>query len=621
MKRSCLLWTIVAVCFSCQQQYETPLLPVDAGMVSEGGHPVVSLTDSWVKQREQLNTQYLHSLDPDRLLHNFRVNAGIASSATPLEGWEAPWCGLRGHFTGHYLSAAARLVHTNNDTLLAQRLVYMVDALEQCQLALGDGGNLSAFPESDFTHVETYFTGVWAPYYTYNKVMQGLLHVYQYTDNKQAYRMVLRMADYVWNRMQRLDEATRKRMLVMLGANPQNEVGAMNEVLYALYDVSGDARHKELAVMFEPAWMMPSMLKHEDVLAGLHANTHIAIVNGYAKGYEATGDTRYQQATINFWDMLIHQHAYANGSSSGPRPNRTTPTALTAEHWGLPGQLAATLTGEIAESCVSHNTQKLSSALFAWTGNAQYADAYMNCFYNSVMALQSAHSGRCTYHLPLGSPRHKHWLTENDFRCCNGSSIEAYTMLNSSLYYHDAQSLWVNMYVPSVVKWSNGVSLTMKGEFPFDKQVSITIDSATDKEVAINLLIPSWCSHATIAINGKDMGAVTSMSYKQLKRKWKVGDYIEITFDYDFYAVPMPDAPNILAFFYGPLMLAFEGNQEVILQAPASEVVKKLKVMDNRCQAFTLHDADRDFQLKPLMLIENESYSVYATINPIYFDK
>ena len=117
------------------------------------------------------------------------------------------------------------------------------------------------------------------------------------------------------------------------------------------------------------------------------------------------------------------------------------------------------------------------------------------------------------------------------------------------------------------------------------------------------------------------MGAVTSMSYKQLKRKWKVGDYIEITFDYDFYAVPMPDAPNMLAFFYGPLMLAFEGNQEVILQAPASEVVKKLKVMDNRCQAFTLHDADRDFQLKPLMLIENESYSVYATINPIYFDK
>ena len=70
----------------------------------------VELASSWVKQREDLNTAFLRSLEPDRLLHNFRVNAGLSSVAKPLEGWESPGVGLRGHFVGHYLSAVSALV-------------------------------------------------------------------------------------------------------------------------------------------------------------------------------------------------------------------------------------------------------------------------------------------------------------------------------------------------------------------------------------------------------------------------------------------------------------------------------------------------------------------------------
>jgi uncharacterized protein len=137
---------------------------------------LVTLNSSWVKHREDLNTEYLKSLDPDRLLHNFRINAGLPSDAQPLEGWEAPYIGLRGHFTGHYLSAVANLVEKYRDPLLTERLNYMVEELDKCQQALGNG-YLSAFPESDFDTLETRFGGVWAPYYTYHKIMQGLLDV------------------------------------------------------------------------------------------------------------------------------------------------------------------------------------------------------------------------------------------------------------------------------------------------------------------------------------------------------------------------------------------------------------------------------------------------------------
>ena len=597
---------------SCQQpqSIHTPHpFPLDA----------VTLTDSWVKEREALNTAYLHSLDADRLVHNFKVNAGLPSDAKPLDGWEAPWCGLRGHFTGHYLSAASALVYKSNDYILRERLNYMVDELEKCQQALGDSGNLSAFPERDFDHVETYFTGVWAPYYTYNKVMQGLLHTYLYTGNEKAYRMVLKMADYVGDRMEKLDVKSQKRMLQMLQANPQNEVGAMNEVLYALYGVSKDPKHLKLARIFEPEWMMKYMLQGEDALAGLHSNTHIVLVNGFAKSYEVTGNEDYRQATSNFWDMLIHNHVYANGTSSGPRPNPTTPTAIRAEHWGMPNQLAATLSGEIAESCVTHNTQKLSASLFSWTGDAQYADAYMNTFYNGVMALQSAHTGRCTYHLPLGSPRHKVWLTEDDFRCCNGSGIEAYTVLNNNIYFHQDTDLWINMYIPTILKWEEqGVILSQHGEFPLQPQAVINIDEVKDNsEFTVNLFIPSWAKNAKISVNGEDAGAVSPMNYLSISRHWKEGDRIVIDFTYDFYVKPMPDDQNVMAIFYGPMMLAFVEKEEIILKGTTEDILQGLSCED--ATHFTLQNAGRTFLLTPFFLIENETYSVYAAIDNRYF--
>ena len=70
----------------------------------------VTLKPSWIKHREELNSKFLESLDPDRLLHNFRITAGLPSDAAPLEGWESPQVGLRGHFVGHYLSAVSILV-------------------------------------------------------------------------------------------------------------------------------------------------------------------------------------------------------------------------------------------------------------------------------------------------------------------------------------------------------------------------------------------------------------------------------------------------------------------------------------------------------------------------------
>lgn len=573
----------------------------------------VALTPSWIKQREALNTAYLLSLDPDRLLHNFRVNAGLHSAAQPLAGWEAPNVGIRGHFTGHYLSAVSMLVEKYRDTALTRRLTYMVDELYKCQQALGNG-YLSAFPEKDFDTLEKKYGGVWAPYYTFHKLMQGLLDVYVRTGNKIAYKMVNDMASYVEKRMSKLSSETIDKILYTTGANPPNEAGAMNEVLYKLYKVSHNPEHLALARLFDRDWFLVPLSNNKDILSGLHSNTHIVLVNGFAQRYAITGEALYHNAVQNFWDILIDHHAYANGSSSGPRPNVVTPTSLTSEHWGVPDHLSNTMTKEIAESCVSHNTQKLTAMLFCWDGDPKYADAYMNTFYNSTMALQNAETGAVVYHLPLGSPQTKKFLKDDDFRCCNGTSIEAFAALHTGIYYHNDSTLWVNMYIPSKVNWqARSLSLEQGGSFPTDSVVEFTLTTEKTTTLILNFLIPGWSQNCDVYINGQEQGMATRPgSYLSIRRAWKDKDKIRFVFHYAFYLKAMPDDENVFAIFYGPLLLAAETDSEFILKGRRDEILKNLTISGSN--VFRLKNGEKTFVLRPLYAINNQSYGVYATI-------
>lgn len=582
-------------------------------------HSDVRLTPSWIRQKADLNRGYLYRLDPERLLHNFRVNAGIHSTAMPLEGWESPGCGLRGHFTGHYLSACAALIHSEGDTLLAKRIEYLIDELQKCQERLG-GKYLSAFPESDFDILEEKYGEVWAPYYTYHKIMQGLLDVHLFTGNEKAYAILLNMADYVENRMSKLPETEIEKILYSAEANPTNEAGGMNEVLHNLYAVSKDDKHLKLAGIFDRKWFYQPLSVGKDILSGLHANSHIVLVSGYARRFENTGETDFRKAVANFWDMLLNHHAYANGSSSGPRPVAATPTSRVAEHWGHASHLSATLTGEIAESCVTHNTQKLTANLFRWTASPEYADAYMNTFYNAVLPVQNSENGTVVYHLPLGSPRNKIFLNENDFKCCNGSSIEAFANLNPNIYFYDEHNLWVNLFIPSEVNWKEkGIKVQQNTGFPESQKSQITVSAEKPVQFAMNLLIPSWANAETrILVNGEPLKMkIKPVSFATIDRIWKSGDVVELIFDYQFHLKAMPDNPDVVSIFYGPVLLAIETRKEIILKGNEQSILLNLKKEEGDF-SFTLHNHDKVYVLKPFYTITYEPYGVYATIRNEY---
>ena len=595
-------------------------LAVKAQPLQEFPIDKVELNPSWVKEREQLDIDFIRGIDADRLLHTFRLTAGIPSQAEPLGGWEAPYIGLRGHFTGHYLSALSTLVNRYGDDILNQRLKYLIDELERCQQANGKG-YLSAFPETDFDVLETRFGGVWAPYYTLHKLMQGLLDAYTLAGHSKAYDMALRMADYINNRMSYLTNESLYRIFDTRAANPSNEAGGMNEVLYKLYSISHDPKHLRLAHLFDPDWFASPLSQGKDVLSGLHSNTHIVLVQGFFWRYKLTNEQKYWNATQNFWDILYKDHTYANGTSSGPHPQPTTPTSKTAEHWGDAGKLCNTLSSEIGESCVTHNTQKLSAYMFSQTGSPLYADKMMDMYWNAILPIQSASTGKVVYHLPLGSPRTKKYLQPGDFFCCSGSSTEAFTRLNANIYWHNDNhdALWINQYVPSTLQWEQrGVTIEQDGEFPQSSSTTFTVKTTQKQHFALNLLIPSWAEKASISINGKKTSVkVTGKArYHTISRKWKDSDKVQLHLQGGFKIHHLQGDCQTIAISYGPMLLAFIENDKIELQLTEHQLLNNLQATDASKGIFTLNHNGKQYTLRPLFDVDDETYSVYVQLKP-----
>ncbi len=218
---------------------------------------------------QELDRQYLLSLEVDRLLHTFRLNAGLPSSAQPLGGWEEPKCEVRGHFVGHYLSACAMMYASTGDERLKLKGEAVVAGLAECQ-AKFPSGYLSAYPETFIDRVEA-GKNVWAPYYTLHKLFAGLMDMYVYCDSRQALEVCRKFGDWAVARNARLSD---QQIQGMLG----NEHGGINEALAALYALTGEERYLKTSLRLNhQAVIGPASQRHRqpDRPARQHPNPQV----------------------------------------------------------------------------------------------------------------------------------------------------------------------------------------------------------------------------------------------------------------------------------------------------------------------------------------------------------
>lgn len=597
MLRSTLIAAVAVMCTACsagtvRDKVTMKLQPFDLGQVR--------LLDGDCKRAQEANGRYLLDLDPDRLLHAFRLNAGLPSTAKPLGGWESPDCEVRGHFVGHYISALSMLYRSTGDRVYKDRADMMVAELAKCQKGLGKG-YLSAFPESFWDRLEAPDRVPWAPYYTIHKIMAGMFDAYTLCGNEQALGVLKGMAAYFSGRFDRLSQGQIDRILGV-------EYGAMNEVLYNLYSVTGDPAHLKLAHTFDRAAFLGPLALEHDNLTGLHGNTHIAIIRGAARRYELTGDERYRTITRFFWDTVTGTRCYASGGTT------------VAEMWPEPNRLALTLAINNHECCKTHNLLNVTRYLIRWTADPRLADYYERAFFNGILGTQDPETGMLIYYVPLASGYPKVFGTPNDtFWCCYGTGVESFAKLADSVYFHDSGGLYVNMYIPSELTWTDkGVTVRQETRFPEDSYAKLTISALKPTSFALSFHVPYWAVNgARVSVNGKPIAVkAVPTSYLKLKREWRNGDVVKIDLPMSLHVHRMPDDPDMMAIMYGPLVLAgimdeLQGPQKTYLIGDPGKPADWIKPVKGKPLTFRVTGQERNWTLVPLNRILRERYAVY----------
>ncbi|GAA5023899.1 beta-L-arabinofuranosidase domain-containing protein [Kitasatospora paranensis] len=574
----------------------------------------VRLTAGRFLDSQNRRLAYMRFLDMDRLLYNFRTTARLSTQgAEPCGGWESPTWGWRGHMVGHYLSGASLAVAATGDSQLRANVTRLVAELAKCQAAATAAGYrtgyLGGFPEGDFTRMENgEYIVVW---YTTHKIMAGLLDAHRLLGIDQALTVLLGFADWA-------DWWTSQRSYTRMQADLDIEFGGMNGVLADLYQLTGDSRWLTVAQRFDHARVFDPLAAGQDQLDGFHANTQMAKVMGAVREYEATGTTRYRDIARNYWDIVVQHHTYCTGGNSD------------GEIYHGPDQISNRLSSASCEVCNVYNLLKITRELFFLDpGRADYMDYYEWALYNEILPQQdptSAH-GRVTYYLDLRPGAAKVYDDDyGTFWCDTGSSLETYAKLNDSIYFSNGRTLWVNLFIPSVLTWSaTGLTVTQTTNYPAAATSTLTIGGSG--AAVIRVRIPKWATGASLTVNGAAQPA-TPGTYATLDRTWAGGDTVTVTLPMALRLTAAPDDPAVQSVSYGPVLLAgqygafSQGPNPGSPPAPSPQVLQHLPELDPASLAptgtaltFTARADGAAVTLRPYFDTHNQYGTVYWT-NP-----
>ncbi len=538
----------------------------------------VRITGGPVKQAQDVTAKYLLELEPDRMLAYYRARAGLPQKAEPYAGWDGGGRNLTGHIAGHYLSAVSLMYLATGDARYKQRADYVVRELKTVQDKHGDGylsaleGGREAFAalsQGDIRSAAFDLNGLWSPWYTLHKTFAGLRDAYRHAGNRTALDVETRYAGWAERVLAPLSDEQVGRML-------NTEHGGMNEVLADLSVDTSDPRWLALSYRFEHHEFTDALKRHQDNLWGKHGNCQIPKLIGSAARYAHTGDAGDLTAASFFWDRVTQHHSYATGGHG------------LAEYFGAPDQLSARVDGRTCESCNTYNMLKLTRRLFSFRPDAFYADFQERAIFNHALASIDPESGRTSYMVPVGRGVQQEYQDMlRSFTCCVGTGMENHGLYGDGLYWESADTLWVNLFVPSTAQFTlGGARLAMDTAFPDGDNATIRLTLPALKAFTLAVRRPSWAgddfgvwvngtpidqprlsSLRAGAAGGRDVPfertALQPSTYVELRRTWKSGDTVEVTFRKQLRLEPTPDKASVAAIMWGPLALAADHGPRV----------------------------------------------------------
>lgn len=533
----------------------------------------VKLLDSPFLQAQQTDLHYILALNPDRLLAPFLREAGLTPKAPSYTNWENT--GLDGHIGGHYISALSMMYAATGDTAVYNRLNYMLDELHRAQQAVGTGfiggtpGSLQLWKEIKTGNIRAGgfdLNGKWVPLYNIHKTYAGLRDAYLYAGSELARQMLIDFTDWMIDITSGLSDEQMQDML-------RSEHGGLNETFADVAEITGDKKYLELARRFSHKIILDPLIKDEDRLTGMHANTQIPKVIGYKRVAELSQNDKdwnhaaeWDHAARFFWNTVVNHRSVCIGGNS------------VREHFHPTDNFTSMLNDvQGPETCNTYNMLRLTKMLYQNSQNPynanepdpNYVNYYERALYNHILASQELDKGGFVYFTPMRPGHYRVYSQpETSMWCCVGSGLENHTKYGEFIYAHQKDTLYVNLFIPSQLTWKEqGLTLTQETRFPDDGKVTLRIDEAPKKQQTLAIRMPEWANQSKsyyVKINGKRKVIITGKGshYLHFSRKWKKGDVVTFNLPMRVSVEQIPDKKDYYAFSYGPIVLAASTGTE-----------------------------------------------------------
>lgn len=498
----------------------------------------------WLRQYQTARDYYL-SVSDDDILHGFRKAAGMRAPGKPLGGWCKETSAT---IFGQWLSGMARGYRATGDEQLRAKAAGLLTEWAKTVKPDGDCG---------------------MRHYAFDKLVCGLVDMKRYADHPQALPMLERVTAFARRSFEHENMVVVPSHNTMYYGLPQ-EWYTLSENLYRAYQLTGDPKLREFGDiwLYHQYWNKFADTPLPEGAQGVHAYSHVNTFSSAAMTYQVTGDPKYLRIIRNAYDYLQQTQCYATGGY-GPNERFMTPG-------GSLGKALETRSDTFETVCGSWAAFKLSRYLTQFTGESRYGDWVERLVYNGVgAALPLRPGGKNFYYSDYrisGGLKADYW---ENYTCCSGTLIQCTADYHNLIYYKDASTLYVNLYLPSEVVWKRDgtdVQLVMETEYPEAETVRLTVDTPSTVEFGLKLRVPGWARDMTVKVNGADAGTVCKPGeWAVVQRSWKKGDKVEVRIPLLLRAEAVDKQhPDRAAIVRGPVVLALDYNyHDPAFQLPA----------------------------------------------------
>jgi DUF1680 family protein len=559
----------------------------------------VTLASELHEQQLKENTSVLMELSEDSLLKPLRKMSGLRAPGDELGGWYlydpnadgravsdgfAPACTF-----GQWVSALARAYAINRDQKIRNKVLRL--NREYAKTISADFYENNRFPA-----------------YCYDKFVCGLMDSHRLANDPDAFRILEHTTDVALPHLP--GKAIEHDRVWRPGKDESytwDESYTISENLFLAYQRGAGDRYRALGAQYLDDEYYDPLSEGRSNFAGRHAYSHVNSLCSAMQAYLTLGSRKHLRAATNAFDFLTAQ-SFATG---GWGPNELL---LAPDSDGLYASLTQSH-ASFETPCGSYAHFKLTRYLLRVTRDARYGDSMERVMYNTVLGAKPLQADGRTFYYSDYNFKGRKVYSNNHWACCSGTLPQVAADYRINSYVRDAQGVYVNLYMPSTLRWIQDgarVSLTQKTLYPFDSHIQFQIAGPSPKDFVLNFRIPAWAEGASLSVNGKRVqDSPAPGRFASVRRQWKTGDRIDLDLPLAKRLEPIdPRHANTVALLCGPLVLFAIGDTSPAVTR--QQLLAAAKTEKNNWRAET---AGTPLTLMPFTAISDELYSTYLRVS------